>query len=281
MKIHAIYFSATGGTRRVVDAIVKGINETDQFTKAEICTHDFTLPQVRETIPHISSSDVAVVGTPVYAGRVPNLLLKYLQRLQGDGCMAIPIVTYGNRNFDDALLELHDLLKECNFRPIAAGAFVAQHSFSDILAAGRPNIEDLEQAYNLGQQAAKKRCSESFSQREIENGENPLNIPGRSAVERKYFQPKDSHGNPIDIRKVKPKTSEKCNRCGHCAAICPMGAIDTNNPQDVTGICIKCNACIKECSQNAKYFDDAGYLYHKEDLELKYGEKREAPKIFL
>ncbi len=278
MKIHTILFSATGGTRKVVEAIAKGIQES---CNGEICCHDFTLPKGRESIPYTTSADIAVVGTPVYAGRVPNLLLKYLQTLQGDGCMAIPIVTYGNRNFDDALLELHDILKEYNFSPVAAAAFVSQHSFSTTLAAGRPNEADLEKAYGLGREIAAKYISGPYGMLLHNTSGEDLQIPGRNSQERKYYQPKDSCGNPIDIRKVKPKTSENCNACGHCAAICPMGAIDAANPKSVQGICIKCNACIKECSQNAKYFDDPGYLYHKEDLELKYGEKNEAPKIFL
>ncbi len=273
MSIHTIYFSATGNTKKVVAAIAQGIS-------GDLCIieHNFTLPSGRETLPAIVKGDIAIIGTPVYAGRVPNLLLKYLKSLEGNGAFAVPVVTYGNRNYDDALIELNDLLIECKFKPVAAAAFSAQHSFSNILAAGRPNADDLAEARAFGKQIYQILLSAHRSNPQIiSTPSNTCNefkvspsIPGRNAATRTYYQPKDANGNPIDIRKVKPKTTDNCTGCGHCSAICPMGAIDSSDFKSVTGICIKCNACIKECPQEAKYFDDAGYLFHKQDLENRF-----------
>jgi multimeric flavodoxin WrbA len=39
---------------------------------------DFTLPDKRKLKYTFTESDIVIVGTPVYAGRVPNLLLKFL-----------------------------------------------------------------------------------------------------------------------------------------------------------------------------------------------------------
>ena len=81
---------------------------------------------------------------PVIAGRVPNVLLKFLDTLQGGGALAVPVVLYGNRNFDDALIELRNILQDRGFYAIGAAAFIGEHSFSRILAAGRPDSSDLE-----------------------------------------------------------------------------------------------------------------------------------------
>ncbi|MPN11374.1 hypothetical protein SDC9_158675 [bioreactor metagenome] len=86
--------------------------------------------------------------------------------------------------------------------------------------------------------------------------------------------------NIIDIRKVKPKTNDKCNNCGICVKVCPMGSISSENVREYTGICIKCGACIKKCPQNAKYYDDENYLYHKKDLEEEF-QRRAEPETFL
>ena len=49
-----------------------------------------------------------------------------------------------------------------------------------------------------------------------------------------------------------------------------MGSIDPTDVSAVRGICIKCCACVKGCPTGAKYFDDAGYLYHRYELEAQY-----------
>ena len=56
----------------------------------------------------------------------------------------MPVVLFGNRNYDDALIELRDLLQADGFGCIAAGAFVGEHSFSRTLGAGRPDGEVTE-----------------------------------------------------------------------------------------------------------------------------------------
>ena len=66
--------------------------------------------------------------------------MKFLDTLEGHGAISIPYVCYGNRNYDDALIELGDILTAKGFENIACGAFIAEHSFSRILAAGRPDL---------------------------------------------------------------------------------------------------------------------------------------------
>ena len=171
-------------------------------------------------------------------------------------------------------MELSDILAKDGFKPIGAGAFVGEHSFSKILAQGRPDEDDMKIMEEFSNKIYEKITEENFNLDifvKITHGERPF----------KYYKPKDAEGNHIDIRKVTPKTDEKlCDKCGVCAKVCPMGSIDFNNFSTINGICIKCCACIKKCHTGAKYFDDEGYLYHKKDLEEKY-KRRAEPKIFL
>lgn len=287
-RVTAMYLSCTGTTRKIVEYTAK---HTADKLGAEYKVFDFSLPAARESVCTYDEEDLVICGTPVYAGRVPNLFLPYLkEKVKGCGALAAPIVLFGNRNFDDALAELRDILASDGFYPIAAGAFVGEHSFSEVLGAGRPDAEDFKKADELISLIEERvraldrtAAGKSESARTYSCGRCTYHpaldaVPGTSP-QTVYYTPRDRYGKAIDIRKVKPKTSSTCTAasgCRICAEICPMGAIDFNDTSKITGICMKCGACIKNCPQNAKYYDDEGYLYHKTELEEMYGRRAES-----
>lgn len=261
-KIWAVYFSGTGTTRRTVERIAGGIASRLNLPAESV---DFSRPAVRQDTLRFGEKDLVVFGTPVYAGRVPNVLLPFLrERVVGGGALAVPVVLFGNRNYDDALIELRNILAADGMHPIAAGAFVGEHSFSRVLGADRPNAED-------------EALMDEFAARVAELAAGLDAAPVKSAAVRgqeplrPYYTPRDRAGNPINILKVKPKTDlSRCGGCGLCADLCPMGSIDPTDVSAVRGICIKCCACVKGCPTGAKFFDDAGYLYHQHELEAQY-----------
>ena len=212
---------------------------------------------------------------PTYAGRLPNLMLNYLDTIEGSGALAVPIVTFGNRAFDNSLIELRNILEGHGFHSVAAGAFSCEHSFSTELGAFRPDWEDEEEIKGFARSIAEKLSAKDTQQLTA----SPVEVAGDP--EAGYYQPRDRKGNFIDIRKVKPVTGSKCVNCGVCARVCPMGAIDPTDVTSVPGTCIKCNACVKRCTKGAKFFEDKGYLYHKEELEIMYGGERAENSLFL
>lgn len=272
-KIWAVYFSGTGTTRRTVERIAGGIASRLNLPAESV---DFSRPAVRQETLGFGEKDLVVFGTPVYAGRVPNVLLPFLQeRIVGGGALAVPVVLFGNRNYDDALIELRNILAADGMHPIAAGAFVGEHSFSRVLGADRPNAEDEalmdEFAARVAELAAGLDAAPVKSV--AVRGQEPL---------RPYYTPQDRAGNPINILKVKPKTDlSRCGGCGLCADLCPMGSIDPADVSAVRGICIKCCACVKGCPTGAKFFDDAGYLYHQHELEAQYARPAENEVFYI
>lgn len=224
-----------------------------------------------------SPGDLVILGVPVYAGRVPNQLLPFLRSIVGNGAWGVPVVLFGNRNFDDALAELKDRMQQGGFIPVAAAAFVGEHSFSSRIAAGRPDDLDMAAARQFAGEIVHKL--ERIAVAPLGTGLPDLLLPGAPEAERVYYQPRDAEGNKIDIRKVKPLTRHSCYGCGICAAVCPMGAIDARAPEQVHGICIKCCACVRQCPVQAKYFDDSGYLYHVKELEENLAGRAE-PVLF-
>ena len=293
--VWGVYFSATGTTEKIVKTVAQDIATA---LGADCKLHSFNLPRSREAALAFGPEDAVVLGVPVYAGRVPNLLLPYVRdMIHGDGALGIPVVLYGNRNFDDALVELRDCMEHNGFHSIAAGAFVGEHSFSRTLGAGRPDAKDLQLAAMLARRAAdwirafeaQTEKSTALQKAKAHEASNhtafvwpfaPVHVDGCEPI-RPYYTPRDRHGNPINILKVKPKTDpEKCVHCGLCAAICPMGAISPEDVFQVPGKCIKCCACVKRCPTGAKYYDDEGYLYHQHELEDVYGGRRAESRIY-
>lgn len=272
-KIWAVYFSGTGTTQRTVERIAGGIASRLNLPAESV---DFSRPAVRQETLRFGEKDLVVFGTPVYAGRVPNVLLPFLrERIVGGGALAVPVVLFGNRNYDDALIELRNILAADGMHPIAAGAFVGEHSFSWVLGANRPNAEDEalmdEFAARVAELAAGLDAAPVKSV--AVRGQEPL---------RPYYTPRDRAGNPINILKVKPKTDlSRCGGCGLCADLCPMGSIDPADVSAVRGICIKCCACVKGCPTGAKFFDDAGYLYHQHELEAQYARPAENEVFYI
>lgn len=270
--VWAAYFSATGSTKKVVTTIATRISEQ---TGVPLKTFDFTLPATRKQIKAFTDEDLVVFGTPVYAGRVPNLLLSFISSVEGHGAMGVPIVLYGNRSFDDALVELRNSMELSGFRTIAGGAFIGEHSFSEVMAAGRPDVSDLTIAKGFADQIFWKVSNiTSFAVHD------PISVKGNDPL-HPYFRPTDQNGNFIDIRKVKPLTSDACTNCKWCATHCPMGSISFDNVKETSGVCIKCNACVKGCPIGAKYFADLNYLYHRDDIVARYSRPRKEPEFFL
>lgn len=271
-KVWAVYFSATDTTKKTVLTIA---DEAARLLGAEREDYDFTLPGMRENGFAAGKDDLVIFGTPVYAGRVPNVLLKYLATTQGNGALAVPVVLFGNRNFDDGLIELRDILENTGFHTVAAAAFVGEHSFSKTLAAGRPDADDMKEALAFAGKVTEK--VKGLPEGEVPA---PVEVEGVPHPYRGYYQPRDRKGVSIDIRKVKSLVSDACDDCKICADVCPMGSISHENVREYTGICIKCGACIKKCPKQARYYEDEGYLYHQHELEEGYT-RRAAVSLFL
>lgn len=276
-NVTALFFSPTYTTKKITVGIAKGIaaNLSIYGTGSTIRCNEtnITTPVMRQTVPSFNNNSVVVFGVPVYIGRVPNLFRDYFASIKGNGAIGIPVVVYGNRAYDDALIELRDIMQQSGFRCIAAGAFIGEHSFSYKLGGGRPDSTDLAIAADFGKKIAGK----------IMDGKQygTIEVPGNPPPYA-YYNAKSGENKSIDIRKVKPETDpERCTNCGICAMLCPMGAIDATNCSLVTGICIKCCACVKLCRPKAKYFTDATYLEHKELLEKNFTEPRQEPELFL
>ena len=252
-----IFFSPTHTTLKTVEAVCEGLGaERRQWI-------DLTRsPAARDPI----RGDLAIIGVPVHSGRVPKAAAERLEGLRGEGRPTILVVLYGNRAYDDALLELEDLCERNGFVVVSAGAFIGEHSYSTKdfpIAAGRPDQGDLEDAKDFGARSLAKLGGGKW-------------IPIATAVpgKRPYKESRSPQG-------VKPAfDAALCTKCLSCIAACPTEAIGPEDPGEIDGgKCIRCAACIKICPARAKRFDDAKIIEVSAFLH-EHCSDRKAPEYF-
>jgi hypothetical protein len=100
-----------------------------------------------------------------------------IQLVRAKETPAVVVVVYGNRAYEDALLELRDTAREADFAPVAGAVFVGGHSFSTEatpIARGRPDSEDLKRANGIGK-VVRQRMSHIHSLEEVPF----LRVPGK------------------------------------------------------------------------------------------------------
>ena len=223
MRFYNIFFSPTGGTKKVADIVAKGTKL--EAEKIDLIKEPDKLMKVK-----FEKKDLCLVAVPSYGGRIPSVVTDMFRKVKADGTKAILVAVFGNRMIDDTLLELQDVLEASGFVCIAGMEAVAEHSLMHQFGTGRPDQQDEKELLEF----AAKIMQNSEAQR------TPA-FPGN----RPY---REYGGVPL-----KPVANGTCTSCGLCAKECPAGAIPLNNPKLTDkDKCISCMHCVAVCPKKAR-----------------------------
>lgn len=214
-----IVFSPTGGTAKVADILTKNWNgvECIDLTKAD---KDFSECQ-------FNSDDRALIAMPSYGGLAPEVAIERFKKISGNGAKCTIVCVYGNRAYEDTLVQMEDVAKECGFDVIAAVAAVAEHSIMHQYAAGRPDADDEKQLETFAEQISVKEGTVT-------------SVPGNRPYKK---------GGGAGLV---PKVTADCVKCGLCAESCPVKAIDQHSFKADSKSCISCMRCVSQCPHNAR-----------------------------
>lgn len=220
-EIAFYYFSPTGGTKKAGEIFCKAIAEN-------VCCMDLA-----KDISEKCDLETAVIAAPVFAGRIPDITAEKIKTLCGNGKKAITLAVYGNRAYDDALLELNTVAEEAGFTVAASAALIAQHSMVNEVAAGRPDAQDEAEITAFAEKVLEKLASGKEDKIEV-----PGNFPYRDGM----------------AVAATPICTDLCGRCGVCAKICPANAITVTETAVETQLekCILCVGCVAHCPTKAR-----------------------------
>lgn len=262
--LHTFVFSPTGTSRRIAAAIARGIarnrsNPTDELpTGAEWTAEPTDLTHAAAPAQPLPADAAALFAVPVYGGHPSPTALERLRDLRGEGTPAIVAVVYGNRAFEGAVRELAAFVAERGFVPVAAAAFVGEHSYSSAatpIAAGRPDAADLAEAEAFGKAVGRKLASGTpapVDAARLKDPHTPL-LAKLGFIRFVVGYRRRQKRNPVVL--LPAGDADRCTHCGRCIKACPTQAIAQGDElRTDPARCIRCNACVKTCPTGSRTY---------------------------
>ena len=129
-KIDVVHFSPAGNTRKAALLLAQAMAGR---------TEEYDLTRPHNTGRSFGPGDVVIVAGPVYGGRLPAVMLERLAEIQGNGAFAVTLAVYGNRAYEDALIELDDSV-ESGMVQVHYAAWLFRKRAANVNETGMPRF---------------------------------------------------------------------------------------------------------------------------------------------
>lgn len=274
MKIHLIYFSPGGTTKKTVRNIAKGFKET------EIVEIDMLKKSNREKKYNFGENDLVIFGM-MTATKLYGIPSEIIGALNGNNTPFVGVVTCGNGYYGKSLIVMKKGMEKRGFKMIAGGGFIGQYSFSDKIATNRPDEKDEQIQYKFGRDIQDKievRNDRSFSHK--------LKIDWPNEGKFSTFKCAVVSALPGLGLKL-PKSwnelsiSDKCIQCQKCVNHCPVEALSLNDTiTQNRDKCIGCQGCVNICPKKAIKPISTPLVKSVENV-MKFRSGRKEPQVFI
>ncbi len=252
-----VYFSATGNSRYCAQALA-------QMTADEALD---AFPFIRDGIaPDVTSHRPYVFVCPTYAWRLPQIFEDFLRSGRFDGCREVYFIMTCGSEIGAPEASIRQLCREKDWELRGVFAVKMPENYlamfpvpeedegRRIVARARPALE---------QAAERIRCRRDF--------------PARKTGVRDKLCSGLVHGlfYCFAIRTGPFRTTERCNGCGKCEALCPLGNITLREGRPHWGgRCTHCMACICGCPTQAIEYGQKSVGRHRWQCPPWKGEEK-------
>jgi len=253
MNIKIIYFSATGNTAKIADAISETLEAYENISVEKLNITSFSS---RENNPSLDKYDGIFFGFPIYALRAPKMLREWIKTLKGNNQKVSAFFTYGGVTVGIAHHNIKKILEDKNFQVVSTGEFLGKHTSNLAgwnLMNDRPNQEDLDIAKEYAEKTLMRFMGKDVG---IVNFDNP------EMTEKQVDRIEDSSNK----RRIPPSRqgtdcSMLCKMCKTCEEDCPTNAMNAESGEADPERCIGCLRCINNCPDKALKIADRKKMY--------------------
>jgi hypothetical protein len=89
----------------------------EETEEIDVIERELVIKKIKRKKARCACYRLFLVGAPVHGGRVPEAQPSRLGRLRASGAPDVLIAVYGNRAYEDALLELSEIASGAGFLP--------------------------------------------------------------------------------------------------------------------------------------------------------------------